>query len=45
VIVDSPWSVIYDSHLTVMETELGYALEKKDYFWVKIRLKSLKKVF
>lgn len=42
VIVDSPKTVIYDAHLTAMETELDYALYKKDYFWVKIRLKQHK---
>ncbi len=42
VIVDSPKTVIYDAHLTAMETELEYALHKKDYFWVKIRLRHHK---
>jgi len=42
VIVDSPKTVIYDAHLTAMETELNYALHKKDYFWVKIRLRQHK---
>jgi DNA-binding transcriptional regulator PaaX len=42
VIVDSPKTVIYDAHLTAMETELNYALNKKDYFWVKIRLRHHK---
>jgi len=42
VIVDSPKTVIYDAHLTAMETELNYALYKKDYFWVKIRLRQHK---
>lgn len=42
VIVDSPKTVIYDAHLTAMETELDYALNKKDYFWVKIRLRHHK---
>lgn len=31
--------MIYDAHLTAMETELKYAFNKKDYFWVKIRLR------
>lgn len=39
VIVDSPKTAIYDAHLTAMETELEYALQKKDFFWVKIRLR------
>jgi hypothetical protein len=42
VIVDSPRAVIYDAHFTAMETELNYALHKKDYFWVKIRLRHYK---
>ena len=42
VIVDSPKTVIYGAHLTAMETELNYALYKKDYFWVKIRLRQHK---
>lgn len=42
VIVDSPKTVIYDAHLTAIETELNYALHKKDYFWVKIRLRQHK---
>jgi hypothetical protein len=42
VIVDSPKTVIYDAHLTAMETELNYALNKKDYVWVKIRLRQHK---
>ncbi len=37
VIVDSPKAVNYDAHFTAMETELNYALHKKDSFWVKIR--------
>ncbi len=39
VIVDSPKTAIYDAHFTAMETELEYALHKRDYFWVKIRLR------
>jgi hypothetical protein len=42
VIVDSPKNVIYDAHFTAMETELNYASHKKDYFWVKIRLRHHK---
>jgi hypothetical protein len=42
VIVDSPKTVIYDAHLTAMETELNYALYKRDYFWVKVRLRQHK---
>lgn len=40
VVVDSPKTVIYDAHFTAMETELEYALHKKDYFWIKIRLRQ-----
>lgn len=42
VIVDSPKTVIYDAHLTAMEIELRYALNKRDYFWLKIRLRHHK---
>ena len=42
VIVDSPKTVIYDAHLTALEKELEYALHKKDYAWVKIRLRQHK---
>lgn len=42
VIVDSPKTVIYDAHLTAMQTELNYALHKRDYLWIKIRLRQHK---
>jgi len=42
VIVDSPKTVIYVAHLAAMETELNYALYKRDHFWVKIRLRQHK---
>jgi hypothetical protein len=42
VIVESPKTVIYEAHLTAMECELGYALHKRDRFWVKIRLRHHK---
>jgi hypothetical protein len=42
VIVDSPKTVIYKAHFRAMELELEYALFKKDYFWVKARLKQHK---
>jgi len=42
VIVNAPKTAVYDAHLTAMETELNYALHKRDYFWVKIRLKQYK---
>lgn len=43
VIVESPKTAIYEAHLKAMETELAYALYKKDYFWIKIRLRQFKK--
>jgi hypothetical protein len=42
VIVDSPKTVIYEAHLKAMELELEYAIFKKDYFMVKVRLKQHK---
>ena len=42
VIVDSPKTVIYEAHFKAMELELQYAMFKKDYFWVKVRLKQHK---
>jgi hypothetical protein len=42
VIVDSPKTVIYEAHFKAMELELEYALFKKDYYWVKVRLKQHK---
>lgn len=42
VIIDSPKTVVYEAHLKAMELELEYALLKKDYLWVKIRLKQFK---
>ena len=42
IIVDSPKTVIYEAHFKAMELELQYALFKKDYFWVKVRLKQHK---
>lgn len=42
VIVDSPKTVIYEAHFRAMELELEYALFRKDYFWVKMRLRQHK---
>lgn len=42
VIVDSSKTEIYKAHFKAMELELEYALFKKDYFWVKFRLKQHK---
>jgi hypothetical protein len=42
VIVDSPKNVIYEAHFNAMECELNYALHKRDYYWVKFRLRQHK---
>jgi hypothetical protein len=42
VIVDLPKTIVYDAHLTAIETELDYALYKKDYLWIKVRLRQYK---
>jgi hypothetical protein len=42
VIVDSPRTMIYAAHLTAMETELKYALYRRDTFWAKVRLRHHK---
>jgi len=39
VIVDSPKTVVYEAHLTAMELELDYGMLRKDYYWVKMRLR------
>ncbi|MBX5326214.1 MAG: hypothetical protein ACQXXH_04065 [Candidatus Bathyarchaeia archaeon] len=39
VIVNSPKTVIYTAHFNAMEKELDYALLRKDYSWIKTRLK------
>lgn len=44
VIIESPKEVIYKAHFFAQEFEMDYALKKKDYFWVKIRLRDHKKV-
>ena len=44
VIIDSPKQVIYKAHFFAQEFEMNYALMKKDYFWVKMRLRAHKKV-
>lgn len=33
--------ILYQAHLTAAEYELKYALEEKDYRWVKVRLADL----
>jgi hypothetical protein len=42
IIVDSSKATIYEAHFTAMELELSYALFKKDYFWIRVRLKQHK---
>jgi len=42
VIVNSLKTVIYDAHCTAIEKELEYALYKKDFAWVKNRLRQHK---
>ncbi len=44
VIVDSPKEVIYTAHFFAQEFEMNYALKKKDYYWVKLRLRHHKGV-
>lgn len=42
VVVDSPRTTVYEAHFTAMELELTYALFRKDYFWMKMRLRQHK---
>jgi hypothetical protein len=42
VIMDTPRSAFYTTHLNALETELKYALYKGDTYWVKFRLKLFK---
>ena len=44
VIVDSPKKVIYRAHFFTQEFEMNYALKKKDYYWIKLRLRGHKGV-
>ena len=44
VIVNSPKEVIYKAQFFAQEFEINYALRKKDYAWVKIRLRQHKRV-
>lgn len=44
VIVDSSKEVIYKAHFFAQEFEMNYALKKKDYYWVKLRLRHHKGV-
>ena len=41
-VMESPKAVIYTAHFTAMEQELRYALLKKDFFWIKVRLRQHK---
>lgn len=40
VIVESPKEMIYQAHFVAQEFEMEYALKKKDYAWVKRRLRD-----
>ncbi len=42
VLVESPKPTIYEAHFTAMEFELNYALLKKDYQWIRTRLRQHK---
>ena len=42
VIVNSPKTVIYDAHFTALEKELSCALHRKDYSWIRTRLRQYK---
>lgn len=44
VIVDSSKEVIYKAHFFAQEFEMNYALAKKDYSWVRLRLKHHRNV-
>lgn len=44
VVMDSPKAVMYKAHFVAQELELKYAVSKKDYAWMKIRLRAHKKV-
>jgi len=44
VIVESPKTVIYKAHFYAQEFEMNYALIKKDYSWLRHRLKHHKSV-
>jgi translation elongation factor EF-G len=42
VIMETPKNPFYTAHLDAMETELKYALYKRDTYWTKIRLRQHK---
>ena len=42
VIMETPKIPFYTAHFNAMETELKYALHKRDTYWTKIRLKQHK---
>lgn len=42
VIMETPKTPFYMAHLNAMETELRYALYKRDTYWAKIRLRQHK---
>ncbi len=41
-IMEAPKTMIYNAHFAAMESELNYAFLKKDFFWIKVRLKQHK---
>ena len=43
--MDSPKEVIYKAHFFAQEFEMDYAVKKKDYFWMKERLRHHWRVF
>ena len=44
IIIDSQKEEIYKAHFFAQEFEMDYAFKKKDYSWIKIRLKHHKSV-
>jgi hypothetical protein len=44
VLVDSPKEVTYRAHFFAQEFEMNFALNKNDYYWVKLRLRHHKGV-
>jgi hypothetical protein len=42
VIMETPKTLVYTAHFNAIETELKYALHKRDTYWAKIRLRQHK---
>lgn len=42
VVMETPRTLVYTAHFNAMETELKYALHKRDTYWAKIRLRQHK---